>query len=116
MSSEGKKYDAGKPMIGTIIRIFPRALSVIGAVIEYGTHKYPDPDNWSKNEHITERYTESIMRHLAKFFMGKFNDEESGLPHLAHVAWNALAILEYEMRNRPEFTNQIIYPEEVRND
>jgi len=116
MSNEGKKYDKGKPMIGTILRIFPRALTAIGAVIEYGTHKYPDPDNWSKNEKIIERYTESIARHLTKYFAGDLLDEESNMPHLAHVAWNTLAILEYDLRCRPKLTEHLMFPKEQRDE
>lgn len=112
--SKGKKFDSGKPMVGTILRIFPRALMSIGAIIEYGTHKYPDPDNWSKNENTTDRYTDAMIRHLAKYFTGEFNDRESKLPHLTSVAWNALAILEYELRKNPELTEQIMYPKEKR--
>lgn len=41
----GKKYDNGKPMAGTLTDVFSRALLAVGACIEYGTHKYPDPKN-----------------------------------------------------------------------
>jgi len=30
----------------------------------------------------------------------EFNDPETGLPHLAHVAWNALAVLTIESETR----------------
>ena len=112
--SEGKKFDTGKPMVGTILRVFPRAISVIGAVIEYGTHKYPDPNNWSKNENILERYSDSAVRHLTKYFIGEELDDESHLPHLAHCAWNIIAILEYELRKQPDFIDKILHPKEVR--
>lgn len=114
--SEGKKYDKGKPMVGTILRIFPRALSVVGAIIEYGTHKYPDPDNWSKNKNIPERYMDSAIRHLLKYFMGDKFDEESGLPHLGHALWNVIAVLEYELRQDPELVKKIVYPKEDRDE
>lgn len=112
----GKKYDKGKPMVGTILRIFPRALSVVGAIIEYGTHKYPDANNWSKNKNIPERYMDSAIRHLLKHFMGDKFDEESGLPHLGHALWNIIAVLEYELRQNPELVKKIMYPKEDRNE
>lgn len=115
-NKEGKKYDKGKPMVGTILRIFPRALSVVGAIIEYGTHKYPDPNNWSKNTRITERYMDSAIRHLLKYFMGDKFDEESGLPHLGHALWNIIAVLEYELRQDPELVKKIMYPKEDRDE
>lgn len=116
MNSEGKKFDKGKPMVGTILRVFPRALSVVGAIIEYGTHKYPDPNNWSKNTKIPERYMDSAIRHLLKYFMGDKFDEESGLPHLGHAIWNIVAVLEYELRGDPELVKKIMYPKEDRSE
>ena len=32
--------------------------------------------------------------HYIKYKNGEFIDEESGLPHLSHMAWNALAVLQ----------------------
>lgn len=104
---KGKKYDGGKPMIGTLIRVFPLALEAIGDVIEFGTRKYPKPDNWKKVEGAKFRYQDSLMRHMVKFYKGDELDEETGKPHLAHMAWNALAILElYLMEKRAEKTNE----------
>lgn len=114
--SEGKKYDTGKPMVGTILRIFPRALFAIGSVIEYGTHKYPDPDNWSKNKNIESRYFDSAIRHMLKYFIGCKRDEESGKLHLAHAAWNLLAILEMELRSNQGLSDSIIFTTEVRDN
>lgn len=99
-NSTGKKYDAGKPMVGTLARVFPHALMAIGQCIEFGTHKYPDPNNWKKVDGAKNRYLDSLMRHLLKHYMGITNDEETGLPHLSHAAWNALAILELELMNK----------------
>lgn len=100
---KGKKYDTGKPMVGTLCRVFPHALMAVGECIEFGTHKYPDPNNWKKVEGATTRYLDSLMRHLIKHYMGITKDEETNLPHLAHAAWNALAILELElMKNNQE--------------
>lgn len=101
-NSTGKKYDTGKPMVGTLARVFPNALMAIGECIEFGTHKYPDPNNWKKVEGAKTRYLDSLMRHLLKHYMGITGDEETGLPHLAHAAWNALAILELELMDRKQ--------------
>lgn len=116
MSSEGKKYDIGKPMVGTLVRIFPRALTAIGAVIEYGTHKYPNPENWKLNDHIEERYFDSAMRHLTKYFAGEVVDEESNKLHLAHAAWNILAILEMYLIQNPKINDKMMFPKEVRDE
>lgn len=113
-ASEGKKYDSNKPMTGTVLRVFPQAMNAIGACIRFGTTKYPDPNNWKKNTNALVRYNDSLVRHLTKHFLGKELDEETGLPHLAHVAWNALAILELYLMEHPEEAYKIIFPKEVK--
>lgn len=112
--SEGKKYDSNKPMVGTILRVFPQALTAVGMCIQFGTRKYPDPNNWKKNKDALIRYNDSLIRHLTKFFFGKEFDEETGLPHLAHVAWNALAILELYLMEHPEVNETLMFPKEIR--
>ena len=100
---KGKKYDSGKSMVGTLCRVFPRALLGIGQCIEFGTHKYPDPKNWVKVENAFTRYQDSMMRHYLKFLAGQEKDSETNLLHLKHMVWNALAVLElYLMENEDE--------------
>lgn len=105
---KGKKYDNGKPMPGTLVNVFPEALLAVGATIEFGTHKYPDPRNWRKVEGANKRYQDSLMRHLIKHNMGEVNDRETGIPHLAHMAWNALAILELYLLEHPEVVEEYL--------
>lgn len=105
---KGKKYDNGKPMPGTLVNVFPEALLAVGATIEFGTHKYPDPRNWRKVEGANKRYQDSLMRHLIKYNMGEINDRETGIPHLAHMAWNALAILELYLLEHPEVVEEYL--------
>lgn len=100
---KGKKYDKGKSMVGTLCRVFPRALLGVGQCIEFGTHKYPDPKNWVKVENAFNRYQDSMMRHYLKFLAGQEKDGETNLLHLKHMVWNALAVLElYLMENEDE--------------
>lgn len=104
----GKKYDTGKPMPGTLCRVFPRALLGIGECIEFGTHKYPDPSNWKKVDGAFKRYQDSMMRHYLKFLAGEENDPETGLLHLMHMGWNALAVLELYLMAHPEYNNGLL--------
>ena len=99
---KGKKYDNGKSMAGTLCRVFPRALLGIGQCIEFGTRKYPKPDNWCLVEDGLNRYTDSLMRHLLKMFAGQEIDPETNLPHIFHVCWNALAIAEFYIKDHAE--------------
>ena len=59
---KGKKYDTGKSMVGTLCRVFPRALLGIGKCIEFGTHKYPKPDNWKLVDGAYIRYQDSLIK------------------------------------------------------
>lgn len=105
----GKKYDKGKSLVGTLCRVFPRALLGIGLCIEFGTHKYPDPNNWKKVENGFNRYQDAMMRHLLKFNSGEILDNETHIPHLCHVAWNALAVLElYLMENSDKYDKSLL--------
>jgi len=98
--SDGVKYDNGKPLVGTLCRIFPNALLEVGKCIEFGTHKYPEVDNWQRVDDAFNRYQDAMVRHLLKHNIGKEVDEETGLYHLSHMAWNALAILELYIRSK----------------
>lgn len=100
---KGKKYDSGKSMVGTLCRVFPRALLGIGQCIAFGTKKYPKPDNWKLVDGAFTRYQDSMMRHYLKFLAGQDKDSETNLLHLKHMVWNALAVLElYLMENKDE--------------
>lgn len=105
----GKKYDNGKPMVGTLTDVFSRALMAVGACIEYGTHKYPDPKNWQLVDNGIKRYRDAMVRHLLKYNAGIDRDEETGLPHLAHMCWNALAILELYMQEHKDELDKEIF-------
>lgn len=100
---KGKKYDSGKSMVGTLCRVFPRALLGVGQCITFGTKKYPQPDNWKLVDRAFTRYQDSMMRHYLKFLAGQEKDSETNLLHLKHMVWNALAVLElYLMENEDE--------------
>lgn len=103
----GKKYDAGKSMVGTLSRIFSRALLGVGTCIEFGTHKYPKVDNWKLVDGAFERYQDSMMRHYLKFISGEERDNETNILHLFHMTWNALAITELYLMQHPEYDKEL---------
>lgn len=104
---KGKKYDGGKPMVGTLCNVFPRALMAIGSCIEYGTKKYPKPDNWKKVEGAYTRYQDSMVRHYLKHLQGFERDSETNKLHLAHLCWNALAVTELYLMEHPELMEEL---------
>ena len=90
----GAKMDAGKNRLGLVFNGFSRALQAVGAVGTYGANKYTE-EGWKAVPGAKERYTDALLRHLFKEFSGEALDQDSGLSHAAHLAWNALARLEF---------------------
>jgi Domain of unknown function (DUF5664) len=90
----GAKLDAGKVRLGLVLEGFSKALIAVGEVGTYGANKYT-ADGWKKVPNGFERYTDALYRHLlTDECLPIARDEQSGIPHAAHAAWNALARLE----------------------
>jgi hypothetical protein len=97
----GNKYDSGKPMSGLMLRDFAGALTKVAEVSTYGCLKYGSPSGWQRVENGQTRYHDALVRHLLSE-PSQEKDEESGLLHLAHAAWNALAILELKLKEKKD--------------
>lgn len=106
--SGGIKYDGGKPRISLLQG---RAIELVMQVGEFGSKKYGD-HNYRLGMPVT-KYVNAAFRHvfLEWLFKGSDNDPESGLPHLAHGAWNILAALE-QMLLKPELDDRYKEPTE----
>ena len=86
------KADAGKPRLSLVPSEIIRD---IARVREYGNDKYGDPENWKTVE--PERYRDAAYRHLLAYIDNPIGtDEESGLPHLWHLACNIAFLCEME--------------------
>lgn len=85
----GAKLDAGKPDMSLLID-FSVALREVAKVGDFGAQKYTR-GGWLQVPNGYTRYTAAMLRHT---FVGSPIDDESGLLHAAHAAWNALARLE----------------------
>jgi len=88
------KYDDGKIDLTLAIEYFPRALTAIAAVSQYGIRKYGIRGGWREVPDGIRRYGAAFLRHHFGYAMGIAYDEESGLAHLAQRCWNDLAVLE----------------------
>lgn len=93
----GVKDDAGKQMAGLMVRDFANALGAVADVTTFGAQKYA-PSNWLHVHGARDRYTDALFRHLLARARGEIIDNESGLSHLSHAAWNILALIELDMR------------------
>lgn len=78
------KADNGKPQC----RLVPSEIvRCVARVREYGLKKYGDKESWRSVS--IERYQDSMYRHLLSYIEDPTGvDEESGLPHLWHLACN----------------------------
>ena len=95
-ADQSVKTDAGK-IRPTLVP--PALIEAVAAVREYGCSKYHDPDNWRRVE--PQRYWEATLRHaLAAWDNYEAIDDESGLPHLAHMACNIAFILQIMKENK----------------
>lgn len=87
------RYDADKPRYDLVPA---DSYAELVAVYSMGAKKYA-PRNWEKGMSWSRCFA-SIMRHAWAFWRGEEIDPESGLHHMAHVAWNALALVSYSKR------------------
>ena len=92
-TDKGVKLDTEKPRMDLVLRGFSHAIEGVADVGTYGAHKYTD-DGWQSVDNGIERYLSAMIRHYLKYRQGEMYDMESELPHLSHMAWNALAVLE----------------------
>lgn len=88
-----KKDKIGKLEMDRLVEFYP-ALEDLVRVIQFGSEKY-EPLSWKKVDPADFRG--AMMRHTMKYLKGEEVDEESGIHHLAHAAWNCLAILTLEI-------------------
>lgn len=89
----GSRYNKGKPGLN----LLPLdALREICKVYDFGASKYA-PWNWAKGLSWSETQA-SLMRHLTDWSLGIDKDEESGLYHDIHIAWNAITLVAMRLR------------------
>ena len=109
---KGAKDDRDKPRLDLVLGDFANALWAVGEVGTFGANKYCDR-GWHEVPNAKERYANALLRHYFKMKKGEYYDNESGLLHLSHLAWNALALLQLEFENIKISSKPII--EEIQN-
>lgn len=100
IASGAIKYDAGKaPIYRGGLAYFPRAIAAVASVSAFGASKYAWK-GWESVDDGYNRYSDALVRHLGYEAEGEDLDPDSGLPHAAHAAWNALARLELYLKDK----------------
>lgn len=100
MNDQLNKADGGKIRPSLLIDDMPVAIKNVAAVLTYGAEKYEER-GWMKVD--PERYRDALLRHYLAYCGGEDFDEESGLHHLAHLACNALFLLQMEGVGNPKW-------------
>lgn len=72
-------------------------LEKIAEVYTAGAKKYGD-HNWENLENGYERYKGAMLRHLTEVEKGNAIDEDTGCLHIAQVAWNAIAMVHFKLK------------------
>jgi hypothetical protein len=101
----GAKADNGKPDLDLVFGDFTRALTKVGEIGTAGAKKY-SRSGWLQVPNALSRYSSAMWRHIFQFKEGQDYDAESGQLHLAHAAWNALAVLELYLRQQESGTRK----------
>lgn len=91
---KANRFNQNKP--GTYL-IPADALLDIAKVYDFGAIKY-GAHNWCSGLEWDKGTSASLERHLLKWRSGEDVDEESGLPHDLHIAWNAITMVAHRLR------------------
>lgn len=89
--TDGLKHDGGKPRLDLVP---PEIIEAVGAVMTHGAEKYGEA---SYRQVEPKRYRAALMRHICKWLKDPHGiDEDSGLPHLWHIACNVAFLCELD--------------------
>ena len=97
------KFDQGKLLAAIPFEDFPDAIKELIKVCTFGAQKYAR-SSWKDVPNGMQRYNDARARHFIDVKLGitseKETDEESNIDHLAHEAWNCLALLQLKIEQR----------------
>lgn len=96
----GTRYSAGKPAGWWYVPMY--GLRLVARVAMHGAEKYA-PMDWRNGQSFSTLF-DCMMRHLLEVQeRGPYaQDEDTGCYHLAHAAWNILALLTFMALGRRE--------------
>ena len=96
------KADGGKPRVSLVPL---QIIRDIARIREFGLKKYGSKESWKSVE--PERYRDALFRHCLLYIEDPFGlDEESGLPHLWHLACNVAFLCELQKGQYKEKENK----------
>jgi hypothetical protein len=96
--TDGLKHDGGKLRLDLVP---PELIEAVGAVMTHGAEKYGEG---SYRNVKPKRYRAALMRHICKWLKNPYGkDEDSGLPHLWHIACNVAFLLELDKEDETTY-------------
>lgn len=97
MNTQEAKADAGKLRLTLVPR---RIIREIARIRMYGCNKYPEGGRENWRQVAVERYRDAAFRHFLAYLDDPAGvDEESGLPHLSHLACNIAFLCEMDLKH-----------------
>lgn len=98
-TKEGRKI--GKVRMDLVMQDMPRAIEALARVMTWALDEkgYKESD-WLHVPDAINKYSGGMHRHDNKEKRGQEFDEESGLEHAIHTAWNAMARVELILRKK----------------
>jgi len=98
---KGIRYSEGK----LPFKLLPwDAMVELVKVYLHGCGKYA-PRNWEQGLGFDNTF-DSLQRHAIAWYLGEDHDPDSGLWHMSQVAWNALALLAFQLRGRTDLDDR----------
>lgn len=95
-TDNGKKNDRQDGKLMWELLPLPLLEEVV-KVYTAGAQKY-GANQWQNLDNGYQRYKAALLRHLVEYEKGNPVDADTGCLHLAQVAWNALAMLYYSLK------------------
>lgn len=98
-TKEGRKV--GKVRMDLVMQDMPRAIEALARVMTWALDAkgYKESD-WLHVPDAINKYSGGMHRHDNKEKRGQEFDDESGLEHAIHTAWNAMARVELILRKK----------------
>jgi hypothetical protein len=94
-TAKGVKLDTGKVEMSLLMSGCAKAIKKVAEVLTFGAKKYTR-NGWQTVDDAERRYTDAMYRHMNAIHQGEKIDPESGLSHRAHIACNAMFLLELD--------------------
>ncbi len=94
LTGEAFKFDDGSDKLRYDL-IPPHALEMLASVYTHGAAKYTDTNYLKSGGMAYRRILAALMRHVEAYRAGETDDPDSGLPHMAHAAWQCFTLMAY---------------------